>query len=377
MSWADWVDDQLSAVRDSGQWRVARSFDARGPAGRLAGAGGGGTTAGEVISFASNDYLGLSTHPKVQAAAHEAIDRWGTGSTASRLIVGTRPCHEELECELAAWKQGARALVFSSGYAANVGVLTALGGRDVTVFSDALNHASIIDGVRLSRSCAAIYRHGDVEHLDSLLAATPGRKLVVTDAVFSMDGDAAPVDALVDVCERHNALLVLDEAHSVFGPTVRMDSSAVVVRVGTLSKTLGSLGGSVVASSAVIDLLVNRARSFIFTTALTPADAAAALAALRIVRSPEGAALVARVRASTDRLVVGHASPIVAIVLGHEAAALAAAASLVERGVFVPAIRPPTVAPGSSRLRVALSAAHTDEMVSLLVDTLADLGLTP
>lgn len=374
--WAAWVEEQLSQVRQAGRWRVTRAFDAGGPAGHLTTPGG--TSDGlDVVSFASNDYLGLSMHPAVIAAAHEAIDRWGSGSTASRLIVGTRPCHEELECELAAWKHAPRGLVFSSGYAANVGVLSSLGGPDVTVFSDELNHASIIDGCRLGRSKVVVYRHNDIEQLEALLTATPGRKLVVTDVVFSMDGDVVLLDALASSCVRHGALLVLDEAHSVLGPEVPALDGLEVVRIGTLSKTLGSLGGWVVASCSIIDLLVNRARSFIYTTALTPADASAGLAAVRVVRSPDGARLVARLRDTIDRVRVGHPSPIIPLVLGDEGAALRAAESLLALGVFVPAIRPPTVPVGTSRLRITLSAAHTDAMVSQLLDALAAQGLVP
>ncbi len=374
--WDIWVGEQLSQVRSAGRWRATRAFDAGGPAGHLAAPGlpDGGV---DVVSFASNDYLGLSVHPAVIAAAHEAIDRWGTGSTASRLIVGTRPCHEELELEIAAWKHTARALVFSSGYAANVGVLASLGGADVTVFSDELNHASIIDGCRLGRSKVVVYRHNDIDQLDALLAASTGRTIVVTDVVFSMDGDAAPVDALARCCVRHGAMLVLDEAHSVLGPEVPLLDGLDVVRVGTLSKTLGSLGGWVASSGPVIDLLVNRARSFIFTTALTPADASAGLAALRVVRSPEGTDLVASLRHSIDRVRDAHPSPIIPLVLGDEAAALQAAQMLLERGIFVPAIRPPTVPIGSSRLRIALSASHTDTMISQLLGALAEIGTAP
>ncbi|MGE0309406.1 MAG: aminotransferase class I/II-fold pyridoxal phosphate-dependent enzyme, partial [Acidimicrobiia bacterium] len=325
--------------------------------------------------FASNDYLGLSVHPALAAAAKEAIDRWGTGSTASRLIVGTRPGHAAIEADLAQWKQCEAALVFSSGFAANVGVLGSLGGVGVTVFSDALNHASIIDGCRLSRSELAVYRHGDVAHLRSLLAAATGRKIVVTDTVFSMDGDVAPIGELVNACAEHGALLVLDEAHAVLGPELTRTCPAGVVRVGTLSKTLGSLGGFVAATSPMVELLVNRARSLIFTTALSPADVAAGRAGLAIVRSAEGDALRARLRANIDRLRPGHRSPIVPIVIGDEAAAMAISARLQERGVLVPAIRPPTVPVGSSRLRIALSSAHTAEMMDLLQEQLGDVGL--
>ena len=366
-SWTGWIEGELEAVRAAGRWRANRTFDAFGPQGALDGR--------PVTSYASNDYLGLSTHPAVLGAAHAALDRWGTGATASRLIVGTRPGHGELETAVAEWKGAERALVFSSGYAANVGVLSTLAGPGVTVLSDALNHASIIDGCRLGRSAVAVYGHDDLDQLDHLLATTPGRRMVVTDSVFSMDGDVADLAALGALCVRHGALLVLDEAHAVLGPDVPAVDGLELVRVGTLSKSLGSLGGWVAADGPVIDLLVNRARSYIFTTALTPADTAAAAAALAVLRSPEGAALADRLRAVIDRIRPGHPSPIVPIVLGDEATALQAAASLLEEGIFVPAIRPPTVPAGTSRLRVALSAAHTDVMVDDLVAALDRLGL--
>jgi 8-amino-7-oxononanoate synthase len=366
-TWRRWVDGQLDEVRAAGRWRHNRPFDAFGPAGSLDGR--------PVTSYASNDYLGLSAHPAVVAAAHTARDRWGTGATASRLIVGTRPGHAELESAVADWKHTDRALVFSSGYTANVGVLAALGAPEVTVLSDELNHASIIDGCRLGRSTVAVYRHHDLEHLAALLAATSGRRVVVTDSVFSMDGDVADIAALADLCVRHDALLVLDEAHAVLGPDLPAVDGLEVVRVGTLSKTLGALGGWVAADGPLIDLLVNRARSFIFTTALSPADTAAAGAALGVLRSAEGEALVSRLRSLVARVRPGHPSPIIPIVLGDEEQAVKAAAALLEDGIFVPAIRPPTVPAGTSRLRVALSAAHTDAMVDHLLAALGRLGL--
>lgn len=385
VAWHEWIRSQLDDVRATGRWRQLRTFDALGPSGSLDGA--------PVVSFASNDYLGLSAHPDVVAAAREAAARWGTGATASRLVVGSRPPHEELEAEVAAWKGCQAGVVFASGYAANLGVLAALGGPDVTTCSDELNHASIVDGCRLSRSTVRVYRHRDVAHLEELLgeaqrSAPMGRRLVVTDTVFSMDGDVAPLDDLLTVCARNDALLVLDEAHAVLGPSVSADQhgrsdqpgrssggGAEVVHVGTLSKTLGSLGGWVAGSRPVVDLLVNRARSFIFTTGLTPADTAAGLAALRIVRSPEGDALVSRLRAVVERVRPGHPSPVIPIILGRESRAMDASAALLERGILVPAIRPPTVPAGTSRLRIAMSAAHSDAAVDRLLSALAELGI--
>jgi 8-amino-7-oxononanoate synthase len=316
------------------------------------------------VSFASNDYLGLSQHPAVVAAAHAALDRWGAGSGAARLIVGSRPVHSELELALAEWKSAEAAVLFPTGFAANIGVLATL-ARGAVVLSDELNHASIIDGCRLARAETKVYRHADPAHVDELLASRGAPAIVVTDTVFSMDGDVAPVEKLAEVCADRDALLVLDEAHAVLSPDVQL--AGTVVRVGTLSKTLGSLGGFAAGPRVLVDLLVNRARSYIFTTASTPADMAAAMAALAIVRGPEGEELRVRLRRSVDRVRPGHPSPVLPVVIGDEGATIAAADALLERGLLVPAIRPPTVAPGSSRLRVALSAAHTDEQVDALL----------
>jgi 8-amino-7-oxononanoate synthase len=373
--WEARVDGELDAVRAAGRWRVTRDLATTGPVtGELDGR--------PVVTFASNDYLGLTHHPRVIAAAHAALDRWGAGSGSSRLIVGSRPLHAELEAELAAWRGTEAALLFPTGFAANLGVLATLGGPDVTILSDELNHASIVDGARLARADVRVYRHADLDHLAKLLidvgAAGRGPALVVTDSAFSMDGDVVDVAALVDTCADHDALVVLDEAHAVLGPRVDLaaaaDRDVTVLRVGTLSKALGSLGGFVAGPRRYVDLLRNRARPFVFTTAPTPADAAAALAAVRIVCSAEGEAPVARLRGHVERLRPGHPTPIVPVVLGDEAAALAAAGDLLARGLLVPAIRPPTVPVGSSRLRVALSAAHTGEQVDRLAAALRTLG---
>ncbi len=384
--WEARIRASLDQVVDEGRWRVPREFDALGPAGVLEG--------DPVVSFASNDYLGLSAHPAVVAAAHDALTRWGAGSGASRLVTGTRPIHRQLEQALAEWKGTEAAVCFPTGFAANLGVLCTLGGPGVRVLSDELNHASIIDGCRLSRSTLGVYRHRDMGHLAELLASgDPMPTIVVTDSVFSMDGDAAPLHELATLCRRHDALLILDEAHAVLGPDLPLATErdggggtgdrdrvgvqgGMVVRVGTMSKTLGAMGGFVAASREVVDLIVNRARSYIFSTAPTPADAAAAVAALRVLQSADGAALTARLAALIDRVAEaglvrpGHPSPIIPVVLGSEQAALNASAALLEQGLWVPAIRPPTVPVGTSRLRVTLSAAHSDEDVTRLLHAL-------
>ncbi len=372
--WDGRVDGELAGIRAAGRWRVTRELTTTGPVtGELDGR--------TVVTFASNDYLGLTHHPAVVAGGHAALDRWGAGSGASRLVVGSRPLHAELEAELAAWKGTEAALLFPTGFAANLGLLATFGGADVTILSDELNHASIVDGARLARAAVRVYAHGDLDHLAKVLvevdAQARGPVLVVTDSAFSMDGDVADVDGLIEVCAGHDALVVLDEAHAVMGPDVdarqAADRGVTVLRMGTLSKALGSLGGFVAGPRRYVDLLLNRARPFIFTTAPTPADIGAALAAVRVVRSDEGHELVTRLRRHVDRLRPGHPTPIVPVVLGDEAAAMAAAADLFDRGLLVPAIRPPTVPVGTSRLRVALSAVHTDAQVDRLVAALADL----
>ncbi|MDP9075217.1 MAG: 8-amino-7-oxononanoate synthase [Actinomycetota bacterium] len=370
MTWQVWLEGALAAIKTDDQWRSLRSFDARGPEGTF------GDPPRPVVSFASNDYLGLSCHPAVIAAGHRALDRWGSGSSASRLVVGTRPVHEQLEARLAAWKKSEAALVFPSGYAANLGVLATLAGPDVTVYSDERNHASIVDGCRLSRARVVVYRHRDAGQVADLLRHQTGRALVVTESVFSMDGDVAPIATLVDTCRRAGAMLVVDEAHRVFGPDLDPATGDLdLIRVGTLSKAIGSLGGFVAAPRRWIQLLVNRARPFIFTTAPTPADMGAALAAVDILDSPEGAALEACLRARVGVLRPGHPSPILPVIVGSEGRALEASARLLDAGLLVPAIRPPTVAAGTSRLRIALSAVHTDDHVRRLATALDDLGL--
>ena len=354
-TWADWVDGEARSIRVAGRWRRITDLDE------------------DLVNFASNDYLGLSRHPVVVAAATAALDRWGAGAGAARLVAGSRSVHGDLERALAEWKGEDATVLFPTGYAANLGVLTTFGVAGTRILSDERNHASIVDGCRLSRAEVCVYRHGDVDAVADLLRSSPGRAVVVTDTVFSMDGDVAPVDALAALCADHGALLVLDEAHAVLGPEPDLDG-VDHVRVGTLSKYLGSLGGFAAGPRPFVDLLVNRARPFIFTTASPPSDAAAALAALLVLRSDDGARLVARLRQNVELVRPGHPSPIVPVVIGDEDEAVRAATALRERGLFVPAIRPPTVAPGTSRLRISLSAVHTPEQIETL---LQELGRAP
>jgi 8-amino-7-oxononanoate synthase len=331
----------------------------------------------DVLDLAGNDYLGLSGDPRVTAAAAEAARRWGAGSTGSRLVTGTIELHADLEQDLATFCEAPSALVFSSGYLANVGVLTALGGPDVTIVSDAANHASLIDGCRLSSSVVAVVPHRDLDKIDAALAAadTP-HALVVTDAVFSVDGDLTDVAALHAIARRHGALLVVDEAHALGVVGQRGEGALAaaglgrepdVVRTVTLSKSLGAQGGAVLAASEVRELLVSTARSFIFDTGLAPAAAAAAREALRILADNPG--LAAAVRANAAALAetvrdlgVETVVPDAAVVpafLGDPARAVAAAAACLERGVRAGCFRPPSVPPGRSCLRLTARADLT------------------
>jgi 8-amino-7-oxononanoate synthase len=333
----------------------------------------------DVLDLASNDYLGLSHDPRVSAAAAAAAQQWGAGSTGSRLVTGTTALHTELETELADFCRAPAALVFSSGYLANIGVLTALGGRAVTIVSDAANHASLIDGCRLSGSPVLVVPHRDVASIDAALAAahTPD-KIIVTDAVFSVDGDLAPLAETHAVARAHGALLVVDEAHAigVVGAEGRGAAHAAglagesdVIRTVVLSKSFGAQGGAVVGVADIVELLVSTARSFIFDTGLAPAAAGAALAALRVLRAePERAAAVranARSLAAVLReLGVATAAPdaaIVPAVLGDPLRAVSAAARCLEHGVRVGCFRPPSVPPGRSCLRLTARATLTHD----------------
>jgi 8-amino-7-oxononanoate synthase len=342
-----------------------------------------------VLDLASNDYLGLSGDPRVTAAAAAAAHTWGAGSTGSRLVTGSTALHTELEEALADFGRAPAALVFSSGYLANVGVLTALGGPDVTIVSDAGNHASLIDGCRLSGSPVRVVGHRDVAAVDAALAAaTTGHRLVVTDAVFSVDGDLAPLAELHAVARAHDALLVVDEAHAlgVIGPEGRGGVEAAglagepdVIRTVVLSKSLGAQGGAVLGAPEVIELLISTSRPFIFDTGLAPAAAGGALAALKVLATePER---VGRVRAAAFALAdalrglgVETIVPDAAVVpgfLGDPRRAVGAAAACLERGVRVGCFRPPAVPPGRSCLRLTARASLTDADLARTADVLA------
>ena len=338
---------------------------------------------GELWNFSSNDYLGLSQHPRVLDAMVEGIGKYGAGATASRLVCGTQPPHPQLEEGLAAAKQAEAALVFPSGFATSLGVIPSVVGKGDFVLLDKLSHACLIDAARLSGATLRVFPHNDTRKLAKLLAAIRARHarariLVATESVFSMDGDLCPLRDIVEQAEAHDAMLLLDEAHG-FGVLGRHGMGLaelenlqprITFQMGTLSKAAGLAGGYVAASRKWIDLFVNRARSFIYTTAPPPALAHAALAALEIIRAPEGEALRGKLRENIALIGGTAATPIMPFVLGGNEAALAAAEAMERAGFLVPAIRFPTVPRGTARLRVSLSAAHPAEAVRELRDAI-------
>jgi 8-amino-7-oxononanoate synthase len=341
-----------------------------------------------LVNFGSNDYLGLACDPRVLAAAREAQGEYGWGSGASPLVTGRSFLHYSLERELAHFVGTEAALLFPTGYAANFGAIAALVGKGDAIYSDARNHASVIDGCRLSGAAVHVYRHRDVEHLQELLAGSRqfGRRLIVTDTLFSMDGDFAPLPALAELAHEHGAMLLLDEAHAtgVFGAQGRGLAehfgveAGVHVHVGTLSKALGSHGGFVAGSQRLVDWLANRARPYVFSTAAPAAVAAAGRQGIRSVRyDPDRRVRLgesaARLRNDLRRAgfdLGASESQIIPIILGNAPRALSAAATLRSLGMFVPAIRPPTVPVGQSLLRISVTYSHTDQHLDDLVAAL-------
>jgi len=329
----------------------------------------------DVLLLCSNDYLGLASHPRVRAAAAEAAMGWGAGAGGSRLISGNMPPHRELELRLAAFKRYPSALLFGSGYLANTGTIAALAGRGEVVLSDELNHASIVDGCRLSRAETFVYRHRDLEHLAWGLREARGRAaLIVTDGVFSMDGDLAPLAELAELARRHRCRLMVDEAHATgtLGPGGRGSVAAtglskqVDVVVGTLGKALGSYGAYVCASAELTEYLLNAARSFVFSTAPPPSAVAAALAAVELLEAhPERVERVGANAATLRNALIGQGlsvgsseTQIVPVAVGDAELTMSLSERLLEHGVFAQGIRPPTVPKGTSRLRFSVTAAH-------------------
>lgn len=337
-------------------------------------------------NFASNDYLGLARHPEIEAALVEGVHRFGAGAAASRLVCGTLPPHRLLEEALAEAKQSEAALTFSSGFATALGLIPAVVGRSDFVILDKLSHACLVDAARLSGATLRVFPHNDMGKLERLLVSTrakspTARILVATESVFSMDGDLCPLREIVNLTETHDALLLLDEAHGfgVLGEhgmgLAEQESlqQRVTFQMGTLSKAAGLCGGYLAASRDWIDLLTNRARSFIYSTAPPPALAHAAIASLMLIRSAEGKSLRAKLQQNIARL-APQSTPVIPKVLGSNEAALAAAADLEQAGFLVPAIRYPTVPRGTARLRISLSAAHSAETILRLAAKLDNTG---
>jgi 8-amino-7-oxononanoate synthase len=383
------IADRLEELRQAGLYRRLRLVSGpQGPRVLLDGQ--------EVLLLCSNNYLGLADHPRVRRAAAEAAMRWGTGAGASRLICGNMTLHRRLEERLAEFSRSESALLFGSGYLANTGTVAALTRAGEVVFSDELNHASIVDGCRLSRAETFVYHHRDFDHLHWGLRQAEGRgSLIASDAVFSMDGDVAPLPELVELARRYDCRLLIDEAHATgtIGPDGRGAvaeaglEEEVDVIVGTLGKALGSYGAYVCANREIVELLVNTARPFIFSTALPPSAVAAALAALELVLARPGR--VDRLRRNGDlmrrELAAGGLDPgesrthILPIVVGDEDSAVELCERALERGVFAQAIRPPTVPAGTSRLRITVMATHREpelrQAANVIATAARDLGL--
>lgn len=378
----DWLDTACTKLDQTGLRRHLRTVMSA-PTGTI------NLDGRDVVLLGSNNYLGLSTHPKVIAAAVEATRTFGTGASGSRLISGNSELYTTLETNLAKAKGTEAALVFNSGYAANTSTIPILAGEGDLILSDALNHASIIDGCRLSRATKKVYRHCNVEHISVLLSESAEfqRRLIVTDGVFSMDGDIAPLPDICEVAAEHNAMVLVDDAHG-FGVLGKDGNGTIahfglekenIVQMGTLSKAIGALGGYIAGSRSLIELLINRARGFIFTTGLPPATLAAANAALDVIHaSPD---LRQRLFSHAKQLkaalidlgytLLPSETQILPVVLGSPQRATTVAEALLTEGVFAPAIRPPAVPPGTSRLRLTVMATHTEVEIQKAIEAFA------
>ena len=379
-----WIKDEIGRLRQNNLWRSLRSVESL-PLGRAK------IDGREIILLGSNNYLGLSAHPQVIEAAKNALVGFGTGSSGSRLTTGNLNLYAELEEKIAKLKQTEAAIVFSSGYLANIGVISVLAVEGDLILSDQLNHASIIDGCRLSKAEKLIYLHSDLTHLEYLLkdAGRYQRRWIITDGVFSMDGDIAPLPAIYDLACRYGARLIVDDAHG-FGVLGRKGSGTVeyfglsknrdIIQIGTLSKAVGGLGGYVAASKNLIDLLINQARSFIFSTGLPPATLAAAAAAVDIIHScvETRQKLLGNARKLKNELhqhkfdFLVNETQIIPLIIGSAKRTLHFSEVLFEHGVYAPAIRPPTVPEGTSRLRISVIATHTDDDIRKVIQALIE-----
>ena len=379
------LQTELKNLRDKGLYRSLRRVE-----------GDQGSTLfiddREVINFSSNNYLGLANHPALRAAAKEAIDRYGCGSGASRLISGNMTLHEELEDKIAELKGTEGALVFNSGFQANTGVIPVLVGKGDVILSDALNHASIIDGCRLSRSEVVVYGHCNMDQLELALKQAPvrGRKLIVTESLFSMDGDEAPLADIVSLAEKYGATVMVDEAHAtgVYEPNgaglvAKLGlGDRILIQMGTLGKALGGFGAYIAGTKALRELLINRCRSFIFTTSLPPAVMAISIAALDLVKKEPQRRQ--ELRENSEQLRAGlkalgfmlgdSRSQILPLMVGDAARCMQLSELLLENGVFAQGIRPPTVPVDTSRLRITLMATHTPEQINQALQIFAEVA---
>jgi 8-amino-7-oxononanoate synthase len=348
------------------------------------------------INFSSNNYLNLSGHPMIIKSVIASMKKFGYGSGASRLLSGTYVSHKKLEERIAEFKRTERALVFNTGYAANTGIIPAVTGSDAVIFSDELNHASIVDGIRLSRSSVKIYRHKDINHLERLIKKSIGkskirRRLIITDSVFSMDGDIAPLRDMLSLCEKYDMLLMIDDAHGtgVIGKTGRggleyfsISRTERIIQMGTLSKALGCFGAFVAGSKDLINLLISKARSFMYSTSLPPALAQASTKAIDIVEHESGYRRE-RLWKNRQRLcygltslgfdTIGSETPIIPVMAGDTERALRVGNYLFKEKLFAPAIRPPTVPDGRCRIRFSVTAAHTNEDIDRLLESLSKI----
>jgi 8-amino-7-oxononanoate synthase len=342
----------------------------------------------EYVNFSSNDYLGLANHPYIINKVKKAIDEYGSGSGASRLLSGGSILHKELEDKTAQFKETESALVFNSGYAANSGIIPAITDKDDMIFSDELNHASIIDGCRLSKAKTVIYRHKDLSHLEDLIRKEDAKnKIVITDTVFSMDGDIAPLAGIYDICKKNNAILYIDDAHGtgVLGngrgtlSHFNIKPEPWVIQMGTFSKALGSFGAFVTGNREVIEWIQNTARSFIFSTTLPPCVIAASIAALELIKNDSE--LIKKLWENRDRAasdikdsgydIMGSETPIIPLKTGNVEDTLRISRHLYEKGLFAPAIRPPTVI--EPRIRITVTASHTNNDIERLIMTLREV----
>lgn len=374
---SNWLNEEYKRIQASPLFRRLNTTDVNQPETTINGK--------SKILAASNNYLGLATDKRVITKAKEAIDYYGTGSGGSRLTTGNLPIHGQLENELARFKQTEACLLYSSGYLANLGVISGLSDENTLIFSDALNHASIIDACRLSRAKVIVYNHNDMEDLEKKLAmyANKPKKLIVTDGVFSMDGDLAPLDLLNFLKEKYDALLIVDDAHGtgVIGELGRGSANyykaEVDVTIGTLSKAIGSEGGFVCASDDIINYLIQKSRPFIFQTALAPASVAAALMSIHIMQTEaerqkrllEISATLRKTLSELGYHVIDGITPIIPIIIGSAEDASLHQKQLDDHGIFIPAIRPPTVPALTSRLRCTLMATHTDDHLNKIIDS--------